>query len=411
MNIKKFFKKPWKIYKTPVLLYKWMFKKCIKLQAKRKVIPSSYHIVIMFAGEYYNGNLKALYENLKKERKIKGKSFSLLWVYKDLRDRKKLKNYGVRPLWFYGLWNIKKFFKTHIWFNDRGSGDIPIPKLSESLWVQVWHGIPFKGFKGDKNLLADFEKFDLHPVSSEWLKNYYIHAIGVNPKKVIVTGYPREDLLLTDFYKKEKIIKELKIPKGLPIILYAPTWSHESGRIKPLFPFKNNIKILERLENFLSKNKLFMIIRLHPNWMKRSLKKENKEIIKKLKKIKNILLTSVIEDWDTEKYLSIADMLITDWSSIANDYIVLDKPMIFIDIPYKIFKFGFALQPHERPGEIVRTEEEFFEAILQNLKHPKKFSKKREKIRRKVHYKMDGKASTRVLQEVFKRFLGNGKVL
>ena len=34
-----------------------------------------------------------------------------------------------------------------------------------------------------------------------------------------------------------------------------------------------------------------------------------------------------------EDFLKISNILITDWSSIALDYIVLDRPVFFLDVP------------------------------------------------------------------------------
>lgn len=404
-NIKKLIRNPLKIYKLPAFLYKMLFKKIVRIYSKHISFPTFTPLKIAFAGEYYNGNMKAMYEYLKGKKYFNGTRFHIFWVYKNLKDKKRLKRYGVRSLWFYGLWNLKLFLNTRIWFNDRGTGDIPIPHIKGSLWIQLWHGIPFKGFKGSRVLLEDFEKFDIHPVSSYWLKDYYTNAIGVNPQKVVVTGYPREDLLLNDFYEKSTILKELNLPKDKKIILYAPTWSHESRRIKPLFPFGNDKEILLKLERFLIQNNLFMIIRLHPNWMRKSLDKKNRSTINFTRRLSHIYLISVLDDWDTEKYLYIADMLITDWSSIANDYIVLDRPILFLEIPYMLFKFGFALKPEERPGEIIKTEEEFFKAIEENIKHPDKFRDRRRRLAGKIHYRMDGRASERVIEEVLKRLI------
>jgi len=353
--------------------------------------------LILFGGEYYNGNLKSLYEEFRKLRNFNNKPFEIYWIVKHRKEIKKFQKEGVKTLWFYGIGNIPKFLKANIWINDRGKGDIPIPKLKNSFWVQAWHGIPFKGFAGCEKTRESFNEFDLHPVSSQWLKDYYVQKIGVKEDKVVVTGYPRIDRLLKPYYNRNQIIKEIGLNQNQPILLYAPTWEHESGKVKPLFPFQGEIKFLNKLILFLERNNLQMVIRLHPNYRYR-----NEEVIDLIKKTDRIIQNSVRENWDTGKFLYISDILITDWSSIANDFIVLNRPIIFLDVPFELFKYGYALRPEERAGKIVKDEEEFFKSILQSLSNPKEYENKRNKIIKKIHFQIDVENSKRTIKTIEK---------
>jgi len=319
----------------------------------------------------------------------------MYWVVKNKKNIRRFQQEEVRTLWFYSLVSIPKFLKANIWVNDRGKGDIPVRKSKNSYWIQLWHGIPFKGFAGNKEIKKAFNEFDLHPVSSEWLKSYYINGIGVK-KNVVVTGYPRIDRLLKPYYYKDRIIKEMGLNSNQPIVLYAPTWSHDSKVEKDLFPWGNE-RALKMLIAFMEENKLQMIIRLHPNW-----NCWTPEMVEVIKNSKHIIVNSVKTDWDSEKYIYISDILVTDYSSIANDFIVLNRPMIFLETHIKIFEYGFALKPEERAGIVVKSEDEFFKAILESHKNPKKYEEKRKRIEKKIHFKMDGKASKRVVKAMEK---------
>lgn len=350
-------------------------------------------IYIFFAGQYYNGNLKSLYEEFKKMEKFAKRDFEIAWVAGNRKNILKFQKEGVKTLWFYNPILLPLFCKAHIWINDRGPGDIPVPKIKKSFWIQVWHGIPFKGFAGSINTKNFFNTCDFHPVSSTWLKDYYVKKIGVKSEKVFVTGYPRIDRLLGNYYDKNKIIKNIGFKSGEKIILYAPTWEHESNCKKPLFPFGDELKFIKELISFLEKNKLQMIIRLHPNYSS-----FDGRILDLIKNTDRIILNSVKEEWDTEKFLYISDVLITDWSSIANDYIVLNRPIIFIDIPIKLFRHGFALLPKDRAGYIVKNEKEFFDSILESISNPGKHREKREKLIKRIHFKLDTENSKRVIK-------------
>src|SRR3546814_11702319 len=55
---------------------------------------------------------------------------------------------------------------------------------------------------------------------------------------------------------------------------------------------------------------------------------------------------------NTEEILQISDALICDWSSIAFDYLLLDRPTYFLDVPPP-FRKGLALGANYRFGPVV----------------------------------------------------------
>lgn len=353
--------------------------------------PSDDKILVMFAGHAYNGNLKSLYEELRSRQTFGGKPVEIYWVVKKKKDVKKFRAEKVAALWYYNLSGIPKFLKAAAWLNDRGKGSIPVTKQPGSLWVDVGHAIPFKNSAGDREHKKGLAEFDLHPVSSPWFKEYYASGIGLASDKVVVTGYPRIDRLLKPgYYNRERIITEIGFKPDQPIILYAPTWEQENKGGEPLFPFGDDGKFLEELDGFLEKNRMQMIIRLHPKW---------KGWTPQPSPLRQSCLRfhSAKTDWDAEKYLSVTDVLITDWSSIANDFLVLDRPIVFLDNPPKFFYYGYLIPPEERPGAIVKTKEGLFGALVKAASDPKEYSEKRRALREKVHFGLDGQASARTI--------------
>ena len=100
---------------------------------------------------------------------------------------------------------------------------------------------------------------------------------------------------------------------------------------------------------------------------------------------------------DTEKVLYVSDLLITDWSSIYTDYLVLDRPIVFLDTPHPKVAPDFIsdLPPDAKPGPIVPLHG-LVEVILNELESPSRWSAKRKKILRLAHGEPDGRASERV---------------
>jgi len=76
-----------------------------------------------------------------------------------------------------------------------------------------------------------------------------------------------------------------------------------------------------------------------------------------------------------EEFLFISDILVTDWSSIATDYLPLKRPTIFLDVPAPFSK-GFTLGPEHRFGEVVGSMEELTTSVEKYMDAPEAFLEK-----------------------------------
>jgi CDP-glycerol glycerophosphotransferase (TagB/SpsB family) len=100
--------------------------------------------------------------------------------------------------------------------------------------------------------------------------------------------------------------------------------------------------------------------------------------------------------------LWIADVLISDLSGIISEFLVLDRPIIYIDPDEKLFAWDKSDMPKNfRVGHVVKTSGELFDAIGDSINYPEKFAKKRQELASKIFYSPDGKATDRAVQEIF----------
>ena len=76
---------------------------------------------------------------------------------------------------------------------------------------------------------------------------------------------------------------------------------------------------------------------------------------------------------DTEGLLLHADLLICDWSSIAFDYLALDRPTVFLEVEPP-FKNGFSLGREYRFGKVATNMNELCESIDKALEDPAWYS-------------------------------------
>ena len=242
----------------------------------------------------------------------------------------------------------------------------------ETKVIQLWHGVGMLKKVGYSTL--DSKKFGMsHKTRSEYdqYRNYsyvtiaspeqtwmFEDAMNINRESGIIVpvGIARTDVFYDPNYI-EKAYNKLydKIPqiKGKKIILYAPTFRGEVADAKA--PDQLNISAFAK---HLS-NEYVLLIKHHSlskdippipdQWKDRFAFDMNE------KKILNI-----------EQLLVVADICITDYSSIAFEYAIMEKQLIFYayDLEDYIDERGLYCKYDEiTPGSICKTNEEMISYI------------------------------------------------
>lgn len=200
--------------------------------------------------------------------------------------------------------------------------------------------------------------------TSEFFVDSTSKYIGIDKKNVLITGFPRNDALFLDNKKKFSTIDGKKYN-----ILYAPTWRKDTET--KLFPFEN--LDFDELNNFLELNDIVLHIRLHPVF---------EDILDKKILSKNIkLFSSKICDEIMDALVNF-DALITDYSSIMYDFLLLDRPIIFLPYDYEEYKekVGFAVEYSKiAAGQKPKTLDEFKYSLI-DIKDIDTFSGSRKNI-------------------------------
>jgi len=310
---------------------------------------------------------------------------------------------GVDAYYYMDAQSVPLFLKTHAWVTSHGSNYIPFFGWMRrvlpfwkwkhgSKWVDVWHGLGWVHVERRKMLLD----YDLAIDASEFFREYYSEGDSNIAAKIKITGYPRNDFLIDGSWSREEKEKELGIPTDRKNILYAPTWGHEHE--KKLFPWQDTKQFIIEVEKFCEANNCNFLIRMHPNWYMQDIRQRNL-LEDELKNIKQVFHTSPYKNTDTQPLLYISDVLITDWSSIANDFILLNRPIIFLETQFPAKKF--VLKPEDRAGQIVKNKKEFFEALYKSIMQPDLHKEKREKTLKKLYKYVDGFSAKRCSEEIF----------
>ncbi len=170
--------------------------------------------------------------------------------------------------------------------------------------VQIFHGLGVEK-------PAHFKirpHFDLYLTSGPYVTNKFKRLQKKHDHFYVEeTGWAKIDHILEYDFKDLKA--KFNIPKGKKVVLYAPTFSNKMESASALLPYlKQTIKDNE-----------FWLIKFH-ELMNRS-------------KIENLFREDmnnvrIIDDFDITPYLHLADVLISDTSSVNYEFMILDKPII-----------------------------------------------------------------------------------
>ena len=134
---------------------------------------------------------------------------------------------------------------------------------------------------------------------------FYSEAFQADKDKIFVNGLPRIDYLLDKELGKEKIesfYKEYPKFKNKETILYVPTFRKD----------KDCTNIIKELINNINFEKYNLIVKLHP-----------------LDKSSEVDEYIVNKKYNTFDLLKIVDYIITDYSAVAFEASVLNKPLYF----------------------------------------------------------------------------------
>lgn len=272
----------------------------------------------------------------------KAESIKAVWITKNREILELLKQNELECYYLYswkGIWNS---LRAKVFLYDNYSKDICFTLSGGAIKINLWHGVPLKKIQKD-NIFDYFrnprdrrerlysmprritdEKSDHYVLAtSEFLKP--IFASAFQTKWVLVEGYPRNDILISNdilnvMTKQEAIIDEILLEQRTKnkIVTYMPTFRQSENKF---FEIIN----IEKLTEFLKREHLYLCVKLHP---KSKLQEKFEELA-----ADNILVVGC--QADPYGVLKHTDILITDYSSIYFDFMLTKKPIIFFPYDYK----------------------------------------------------------------------------
>lgn len=256
--------------------------------------------------------------------------------------------------------------RSGVWFTSAGMPVYAVGSGKHHTIINLWHGVPLKKIALMEANVSKFKRIYFKKIfsdnysaivtTSKTLVPIMAKSFAVSEQCIKIWGQPRNDHLNELRLKGSRLLGQPGWMKSIPqskAILYAPTYREYSDTT--WFPFADWNRELFLL--FLEENNLVLYMRTH------------------LQESGNFgqFLGERIIDLGSEKLEDIAeelprfDLLITDYSSIYIDYLLLDRPIIFL--PYDERKYlerrGMNFDYQEvTPGAKPDTMKAFMNAII-----------------------------------------------
>lgn len=330
-------------YRLP-LHYRWQQLKTLALQklfsALRFFIPKSGYLY--YAEEFFDSNVLLCYREHRRQypheawllgRKLKQASSE------PINDTHRLQDLSLASLW--RCIRAKKLIVDHEYTGEIFSllrRFIPV--------IQLWHGLPYKALSGNTHYPHICDEAFIS--SSEWFNQHIFPAI-FRARHYVALGYPRNDAFLQTAEQRDwinaeplSVLREVQQTTG-DLIVYAPTYRDWGNNDYPLN--------LPELELWCSRHQISFILKFHPFISRKfgdAMGLAEQDSLQALPGLPHIYLYP--SGKNIYPWLAEAKALITDYSSIAFDFMLADRAIFYYQYDLAQYKSlrGATLIPDEQ---------------------------------------------------------------
>ena len=261
------------------------------------------------------------------------------WLSVNKQTVQKVRALGLPAYWVLSPIGAWKALRAKYWFVNSYSSDIMYCLSGGATIVNLWHGVGLKrcefnikdGALAERFVKKTFKERFYHPESfkrpgyllssTEFQSTMFASAFRIPIDKCLNLGYPRNVILqksqedVLDFVRKYEPQETLQLiercSKFDKVYIYMPTWRDSQKNV-----FAQQMD-LQKLSEVLKKQNALLLLKPHPN-----------TIVDSIYDADNIVL--VERTVDIYGILPFTDVLITDYSSILYDYILMPKKDVIL---------------------------------------------------------------------------------
>ncbi|WP_226011280.1 CDP-glycerol glycerophosphotransferase family protein [Halomicrobium salinisoli] len=285
-------------------------------------------------------------------------------------------------------------------FTTGGFTGLPLWPTGGAEVVQLWHGVPLKRISADGpqfERASPFERlsrryvyqqFDRVAVTGRRFVDVFRSAFEIDADRVSVTGYPRNDALFREVpgfdVGQDRALHDAVAALDGPVFAYLPTYREDGTAPADAVDFA-------ALDGFLADRDAHLLVKFHPF--------EDRDVDAAALDRVRVLPP----DFDVYPALRHVDALVTDYSSVFFDYLLLDRPVIFYAYDRDAYEAESGLYfdyEAATPGPIADDFDELLAALDDCAAGIDGHADARETVRNAVFDDVDGRSAARVVDLV-----------
>lgn len=235
-------------------------------------------------------------------------------------------------------------------------------KRNGQIYLNTWHGVPLKHMGCDvpsrayaigdvqRNFLqADYLLFPNLFMQEVMLRSYMLDKLYRGT--ILQESYPRTTVL-TDAGRRD-VLRHFFGLTNTRVCCYLPTWRGLMTKKENARQHADCMRYLTELDTLLPEDTV-LYVKLHP-YAERGFRLASFRHIRPFP-----------NEYETYDFLTVCDVLITDYSSIFFDFAVTGRKIILFAYDYEEYKKirGLYLDPATLPFPLVRTVEKLFREIM-----------------------------------------------
>ncbi len=280
-------------------------------------------------------------------------------------------------------------------------GKYPVKPSKKQVVFNMWHGMPLKKIgnmvKGQEK--TNYNYFTHLLCTSEYFRDIMKKSFNAKDEQIFICGQPRTDEMMTPVPAEDEITAKAALvsynARFSKMFLWLPTFRENEGTELDILSEQQ----LSEIDRICGENGWCMLVKLHPL---------SSFDISGCGKYENIGFAdnSVLNELHISFYqlVAMSSCLITDYSSVYFDYMLLDRPMGFAitDIEKYTSDRGFVFDDplSKMPGDLIENGDDFLKFIKKIIDGKDEFVNFRRKLSEQFNQYCDNKNCERVLSVI-----------
>jgi CDP-glycerol glycerophosphotransferase (TagB/SpsB family) len=300
----------------------------LPLYALSGLAPRRRHEIVFGGnGDRFSDNAKHLFLHVAADPR-----FRSTWISGEPATVAAVRSHGLRAETRWSTAGVRATLRARWFVFGAYPSDVNFWLSRNARLLNLWHGIPFKAIEFDITsgplatvyrspwwspvrlaFLDRFRRPDLLLTVSPFLtERCFRSAFRVGSERCLTLGYPRTDILF-DPVERDALLAGVGVDAASIVIGYFPTW-RDDGR-----DFLGEAGVsFDEIDADLRAAGRTLVFKAHPNFAPVTPKGTSWTNV--------VILDPAI---DLNDILPACDVLVTDYSSVAFDFLLLDRPIVY----------------------------------------------------------------------------------